>query len=358
VSTLRAGAVPAQRVAGDHVVPTESCLPEHVASVGGKAVGLGSLLRAGQRVPASFVVSAGAYRDFVRSEPHRMSAAVREAIARAYSSLSERHGGELTVAVRSSATVEDAAEASWAGQFQTFLGIRGADEVVASVEQCWAAAMAPHVGAYRADRRVDADGVDGRGVDGDGVDGDGVDGDGGVAVIVQELVDARISGVMFTQHPQTGDRSLVVIESSYGLGEAVVGGEVTPDLIAVNKITGQRHHARVGAKHREHRLGPDRRGVQAVPVDPQRQQDWSISEPEVAALVTMAAELEARLGRGLDVEWAVGATGNGAGGESMFALQVRPITVSHARPQTSAGQHRDPIDHILGRLSGPRGEDR
>jgi pyruvate,water dikinase len=343
VSALRAGAVPVQRVAGDHVVPTESCLPEHVANVGGKAVGLGSLLRAGQRVPASFVVTADAYRDFVRSAPHRMSTAVRDAIARSYSSLSERRGGELTVAVRSSATVEDAAEASWAGQFQTFLGIRGADEVLASVEQCWAAAMAPHVGAYRADRRVDEDSVDG---------------DSGVAVIVQELVDARISGVMFTQHPQTGDRSLVVIESSYGLGEAVVGGEVTPDLIAVNKITGQRHHARVGAKHREHRLGPDRRGVQAVPVDSQRQQDWSISEPEVEALVTMAAELEARLGRGLDVEWAIGATENGAGEESMFALQARPITVSHAKPQTSAGQHRDPIDHILGRLSGLPGEDR
>jgi pyruvate,water dikinase len=303
-----------------------------VADVGGKAVGLGSLLQAGQRVPASFVITAGAYRDFVRSRPHRMSTAAREAIVRAYSSLSERHGAELTVAVRSSATVEDAAEASWAGQFQTFLGIGGTDEVLASVEQCWAAALAPHVGAYRAGRRVDED--------------------GGVAVIVQELVDARASGVMFTQHPTTGDRSLVVIESSYGLGEAVVGGEVTPDLIEVNKITGQRHHARLGAKHREHRLTPDRRGVQSILVDPRRQQDWSISEQEVAALVTIAAELEARLGRGLDVEWAIGATETGGGEESMFALQVRPITVSQARPQTPAGPHRDSIDHILGLLSG------
>ena len=332
MTALHAGGVSVPRVAGDHVVATESCLPEHVADVGGKAVGLASLLQAGQRVPASFVITAGAYRDFVRSRPHRMSTAVREAIARAYSSLSERGGAELTVAVRSSATVEDAAEASWAGQFQTFLGISGTDEVLASVEQCWAAALAPHVGAYRAGRRVDED--------------------GGVAVIVQELVNARISGVMFTQHPKTGDRSLVVIESSYGLGEAVVGGEVTPDLIEVNKITGQRHHARLGAKHREHRLTPDRRGVQSILVDPQRQQDWSISEQEVAALVTMAAELEARLGRGLDVEWAIGATENGDGEESMFALQVRPITVKHARPQTSAGQHRDSIDHILGLLSG------
>lgn len=340
MTALHAAGAPVPRAARDHVVATESCLPEHVAEVGGKAAGLGSLLRAGQRVPASFVVTTAAYRDFVRSRPHRMSTAVREAIARAYSSLSERSGRDVTVAVRSSATVEDAAEASWAGQFQTFLGISGADEVLASVEQCWIDAMAPHVGAYRADRRVD--------------------GDGGVAVIVQELVDARISGVMFSQHPKNGDRSLIVIESSYGLGEAVVGGEVTPDLIEINKITGQRHHARLGAKHREHRLTPDRRGVQSIPVDAERQQDWSISEQEVAALVTMAAELEARLGRGLDVEWAIGSTDSGDGEESMFALQVRPITVRHARPSVSAGRHRDSIDHILGRLSGrhPRGDAR
>jgi phosphoenolpyruvate synthase/pyruvate phosphate dikinase len=338
MTALQARGVPVTAVAGDHVVATEGCLPAHVADVGGKAVGLGSLLRAGQRVPASFVITVGAYRDFVRSRPHKMSGAVREAIARAYSSLIERHGAELTVAVRSSATVEDAAEASWAGQFQTFLGVCGVDDVLARVEQCWASALAPHVGAYGASRRVDED--------------------GGVAVIVQELVDARAAGVMFTQHPKNGDRSLVVIESSYGLGEAVVGGEVTPDLIEVNKITGQRHHARLGAKHREHSLTPDRRGVRSIPVDPQRQQDWSISEREVAALVTMAAELEARLGGGLDVEWAIGATGKGGGEDSLFALQVRRITVKHARPQTSAGQYRDSIDHILGRLSGrqPRGD--
>jgi phosphoenolpyruvate synthase/pyruvate phosphate dikinase len=343
MTALRAGDMPVPSSVGNHVVATESCLPDDVAEVGGKAVGLGSLLRAGQRVPASFVVTAAAYRDWVRSPADGMNPAVREAIARAYSSLSplsEGSGGDVTVAIRSSATVEDAAEASWAGQFQTFLGICGADEVLASVEQCWADAMAPHVDAYRADRRVE--------------------GDGGVAVIVQELVDARISGVMFTQHPRNGDRSLVVIESSYGLGEAVVGGEVTPDLIEINKITGQRHHARLGAKHREHRLTPDRSGVQSIPVDAERQQDWSISEQEVGELVTMAAELEARLGRGLDVEWAIGSTDSGDGEESLFALQVRPITVGQGKPRASARHHLDTIDHILGRLSGrhPGGDTR
>ena len=341
MTALRAGGILGLDVGAGYVAVTEGCLAEHVAVVGGKAVGLGSLLRAGQRVPPSFVVTASAYREYVRSQPHTLSRAVRESVAQAYSALSERAGGDLTVAVRSSAAVEDSAQASWAGQFQTFLGVRGIDEVLERIEQCWAAALAPHVGAYGADRQI----------------GDGGD-DGGVAVIVQELVDARAAGVMFTQHPKTGDRSLVVIESSYGLGEAVVGGEVTPDLFEVNKITRQRHSSRLGTKQTEYRLTRDGRDIQAAPVDPERQQEWSISEQEVTALVAMAAELEGRLGRGLDVEWAIGTTGSTEGEEATFALQVRPITVQPAsavppsRAGVPAGQNRDSIDHILGRLAG------
>jgi pyruvate,water dikinase len=314
----------------DHVAVTETCRPEHVGEVGGKAVGLGSLLRAGQRVPPSFVVTAGAYREYVRSRPRELSPAARESIRRSYSSLGQRHGAELAVAVRSSATVEDSAEASWAGQFRTFLGASGADDVLAQVEQCWAAALDPHVGAYRA--------------------GHGSGDDGGVAVIVQELVDARSAGVMFTQHPKTGDRSLIVIESSYGLGEAVVGGEIVPDLFEINKITGQCHRSRLGTKQAEHRLAGGR--VQTIPVDAARQQEWSISEAEVTALTAMAAELEAKLGRGLDVEWAIGATGSTGGQEALFALQVRPITVAPPAHGTAAGPDRDAIGHILGRLAG------
>ncbi|HEY4463901.1 MAG TPA: PEP/pyruvate-binding domain-containing protein [Streptosporangiaceae bacterium] len=330
---------PAGMIRGrDHVAVTETCRPEDAGEVGGKAVGLGSLLRAGQRVPPSFVVTAAAYREYVRSRPRALSPAARESIRRCYLSLCERHGTDLVVAVRSSATVEDSAEASWAGQFRTFLGASGADDVIAQVEECWAAALDPRVGAYRAGHRP----------------GDDAGNDGGVAVIVQELVDARSAGVMFTQHPKTGDRSLVVIESSYGLGEAVVGGEVVPDLLEINKITGQRHRAHLGAKQVEHRLvaGSGRGGgVQEVPVDPARQQEWSISEPEVSALAAMAADLEARLGRGLDVEWAIGATGSTGGAEALFALQVRPITVAPP-PHAPAGKDRDAIGHILGRLAG------
>ena len=107
------------------------CLPEQVGEVGGKAVGLGSLLRAGQRVPASFVVTAGAYREYLRTQPRGLPAPLRASIAGAYAALCEQHGTDVAVAVRSSATVEDSAEASWAGQFQTYLGVSGAGEVLA-----------------------------------------------------------------------------------------------------------------------------------------------------------------------------------------------------------------------------------
>lgn len=323
------------RVGHDYVMETAGCLPEHVAEVGGKAVGLGRLLRAGQRVPASFVVGVSAYVEWAATGGGAVSPPLRAAVADAYGALCEAAGAEIPVAVRSSATIEDSSEASCAGQFRTFLGATGADEVTDQIEQCWASAYAPHVGAYRGERLQQEAG------------------EAAVAVIVQELVDARVAGVLFTQHPRTGDRSLLVIEASYGLGEAVVGGEVTPDLFEVNKITRQIHERSLGAKPHEHRLVPGGRSVTTLEVSPERQQSWSIDEGEIAALVAMASELEASLGRGLDVEWAIGTAAGGR--EELFALQVRPITVNPLHHGVESGPQTDAIDLILGRLAGSAG---
>ena len=158
---------------------------------------------------------------------------------------------------------------------------------------------------------------------------------------------------MFTQHPRTGDRSLIVIESSYGLGEAVVGGEVTPDLFEVNRITRRIHDSRAGMKPFEHRLAPDGRSVRTLPVDHGREQAWSISEDKVMALLALAGELEGKLGRGLDVEWAIGTTAGGESEEALYALQVRPITTGPQRPP-AASPNLGAVDHILGRLAGQR----
>ena len=126
---------------------------------------------------------------------------------------------------------------------------------------------------------------------------------------------------------------------------------MTPDLFEVNKVTLQIHHSSLGTKTLEHRLAPDGRGVRIVPVKPQRQQAWAISDEEVMALLVMAGKLEARLGRGLDVEWAIDTTRSSGATEALFALQVRPITVD-ARAGSGPAPHPDAIDQILGRFAG------
>ncbi len=326
-----------------YVVATAECHPADITRVGGKAIGLGRLIRAGQRVPSSFVVSADAYLEYVGAlSPDldgSMPAAIAEEIVSAYRGLCEAQGtSELTVAVRSSATIEDSTEASCAGQFRTFLGATGADEVLREVERCFLSAFEPHVDSYRAHRSIASD-------------------DEGVAVVVQELVSARASGVMFTRHPRTGDRSLVVVESSYGLGEAVVGGEVTPDLFEVNKITGHVHERMLGSKATEHDLTPDGRSVETRPVDEDRRSAWSISDEEIEALVQVGRDLEQQIGRGLDIEWAIGRTVGTGAAEELFVLQVRPITVDpkHANAGVVVAQNgrvHNPIDVVLGRLAG------
>ena len=328
------------RALNPFVRATIDCAPEHVSLVGGKAVGLGSLLRAGQRVPASFVVTCDAFADFVASGDAegagKLRDEVRQALADGYDALCAERQATVTVAVRSSATAEDSRDASFAGQFRTYLGARGTESVIEQIEQCWVTATSAHVDSYRRDRLNGAD-------------------EHAIAVIVQELVHARASGVMFTQHPRTGDRSLVVIESSHGLGEAVVGGEVVPDLFELNKITGQVHDRRLGTKVVEHLLAEDGASVHTRPVELERQQAWSISDDEIAALLSMAADLEAALGRGLDIEWAIGSTGTEPDEVALFALQVRPITVEVAAGPTSTAADKNPIDLVLGRLSRHHG---
>jgi pyruvate,water dikinase len=316
------------------VLATEACTADLVTIVGGKAVGLGSLIRSGQNVPASFVVSASAYADYARWQEGGGTGVPPELAAEivlAYRGLCEQQQSEVVVAVRSSATVEDSSDSSCAGQFSTYLGVTGDGDVLDAVERCWRSALAPHVDAYRQARQIDADGE-------------------GVAVVVQELVDAQTAGVMFTRHPRTGDRSLVVVEASYGLGEAVVGGEVVPDLFELNKVTGRLQARVLGSKPFEHRLSHDGHSVETVAVDPARQAAWSIGDETLESLLEMARQLESTIGRGLDIEWAIGSTRSDTSETELFALQVRPITVG--RPGAPFVASGSPVDIVLGRLAG------
>ncbi|MEV0230580.1 PEP/pyruvate-binding domain-containing protein, partial [Nonomuraea sp. NPDC050786] len=206
------------------VLPLDDAAAD-LATVGGKGASLARLARAGLPVPGGFHITTGAYRAFVSAfgeeiahaeearglfAGHDMPAEIAAEIRRAYEAL----GDDVAVAVRSSATAEDLPDMSFAGQQDTFLNVRG-EALLDAVKRCWASLWNPRAIAYREQNGVPHDGV-------------------ALAVVVQELVEAESAGVMFTADPVTGNRDEIVVNASWGLGEAVVGGQVTPDTVVVS----------------------------------------------------------------------------------------------------------------------------
>src|SRR5690349_14926590 len=204
-----------------------------VPEVGGKAANLGVLLAAGLPVPPGFCLTTAAYRrvaDAVGVEPsepaeqtrRRLETAaipedITEAVLAAYAGLGGTTGlgGDMPVAVRSSATAEDLPDASFAGQLDTYLNVAGPDALLDAVRRCWASLWTDRAVAYREEHGMEQRPA-------------------GIAVVVQEMVDATVSGVMFTANPVTGRRREIVINAAPGLGEAVVSGEVNPDQFTVD----------------------------------------------------------------------------------------------------------------------------
>jgi len=239
-------------------------------------------------------------------------------------------GADDPVAVRSSATTEDSADASFAGLQDTYLWVKGATETVAAVRRCWASLYsAPSLG-YRLKHAMPEAGV-------------------AMGVVVQRMVDARSAGVMFTRSPTSGDRSVVTIEASWGLGSAVVGGEVTPDRFVIGKITREISSRTISDKRIEHIPAPSG-GVQEAAVDEPRRQAPAVSDDELMVLADLAKIVEALYGRPQDIEWAIERdTGE------IFLLQSRPETVwanrdraPVAKPAASA------MDHVLNLFGGKR----
>jgi pyruvate,water dikinase len=339
-----------------------------VAAVGGKGASLGELLRAGIRVPTGFSVTTAAFRQAVEHlvvggqpiparvaaldpadagtlaavsaelraavESAPLPAEVAEAVTRAYAALCEECGDpSLPVAVRSSATSEDSAEASFAGLQDTYLWVRGADSVLEHVRRCWASLYSVESVTYRLRRAIPED-------------------DLGMAVVVQRMVGARSSGVMFTRSPLSGDRSVVAIDASWGLGSAVVSGDVTPDSFIVSKVTGEMKKA-VATKTRWHRPDPSGYGVVETDVPGELQDKPSISDDEIAELVAIARTVEAHYGCPQDIEWAVAETA--PAGENVFLLQSRPETVWAEKDSIrKAAPAARPFDHVLNLLGGRR----
>ncbi|GAB4443882.1 MAG: hypothetical protein OHK0015_44580 [Chloroflexi bacterium OHK40] len=333
-------------VPAPHVLPFEQCSQDDFALVGGKCASLGAMLNAGAPVPPGFAVTTAAYRAMLEAEGVRelltqmisgdvhseelTSQAIRAliestpipgpveaAIRDSYAALCARVGvADLPVAVRSSATAEDLPNASFAGQQDTFLWIVGADAVVAHVRKCWSSLFTTRAIAYRIDHGIDHEQVL-------------------MSVAVQKMVKARAAGVAMTLNPLTGDRSKIVIDSSWGLGELVVSGEVTPDNFVVDKVMLEVVGRKVVAKPIELVADAEGRRIVQREVESARQSQPSLSNEELLAVARLAKRAERHYGTPQDIEWAVDA--DLPAGENVVLLQSRPETVwSQKAPPHSA----------------------
>ena len=305
--------------------------------VGGKGRSLVRLVGAGYPVPPGFVVASAAYRGFVAAHglENRILELARPAVVdgmvsfegastdirrlfdeadlaeelvdlvgRAYTGLAPV--GEAAVAVRSSANAEDLPEASFAGQQETYLNVRGAQAVAEAVKDCWASLWTPQAMNYRHEMGIDHGSV-------------------AMAVVVQVMVPAEVSGILFTANPATGERGEMVVNASFGLGEAVVGGQVTPDTFVIDRETLAPKETVLGTKDRMV-VAEAGQGTRIEAVPEERQGAASLAEVRVAELARLAVEVERTFdGVPQDIEWACGESAGDAT-DRLWILQSRPIT--------------------------------
>ena len=298
----------------------------NIAQVGGKGASLARMAIAGLPVPTGFYVTTNSYRRFVEAngiQPRLLDALngkdftdhatlesvslliqsyftdgcipaeVENAISAAYSTLMG-----IPVAVRSSATAEDLPEASFAGQQETYLNICGIDAVLDSVKKCWASLWTARAIAYRAQYHICPEAV-------------------ALAVVVQELVFADAAGVMFTANPINGKRNEIMITATWGLGESIVSGVVTPDTLTVSKLTGRMIRKDIAEK--QVMTIRTESGTAEVPVPKSQKKKSVLTDAQVAELAKLAVQIEKLYQMPMDIEWTLA--------ENKFAIvQARPIT--------------------------------
>jgi pyruvate,water dikinase len=328
--------------------------------VGGKGGSLGELQRAGITVPPGFVVKTSAFERVMdrleRQSPLRArvaalpgrdlaetSACCAELRARVeeealpddvLADITAAHAtlcgsaGNLPVAVRSSATTEDAADASFAGLQDTYLWVTDLPQTLRRVRSCWASLYSVESVVYRRNRGMPETGV-------------------AMAVVVQKMVNARSAGVMFTRSPVTGDRSVVTVEGSWGLGSAVVGGEVTPDRWVLGKIAGDISVRDISEKLIQH-VPAAKGGTETIEVPAALRTVPCMSDEQLQALRMIARRVERHYGRPQDIEWAL----ESESGEIRL-LQSRPETVWSAKEAAPiARASEDPRLHVMSIFGG------
>ena len=290
-----------------------------IALVGGKAASL-SRLAARHRVPPGFCLTTTAYDAWSRTaRPAHLQVgsalprSLRAALHDAYGELARRCGADpLRVAVRSSAIDEDGADASFAGQHETYLNIVGIDAVTEALIGCWSSGRSQRALAYRKGAGLEANGVH-------------------LAVLVQQLVPADAAAVVFSADPVSGRRDQVVIDANFGLGESIVGGSVTPDAYRVDKRSRAVVDRSIGSKAVMHIPVPG--GTREVPVPRPLRAQPVLTDEQCAACAALACSLEAEMGRPVDVECAFH-------DGQLFLLQCRAITRLPSDPSEERASHR------------------
>ncbi|MBN1234777.1 MAG: phosphoenolpyruvate synthase [Methanotrichaceae archaeon] len=325
----------------DAVVWLEEVGKNDLSVVGGKGASLGEMINIGVPVPGGFAVTAQAFRDFINragiakelfealnvdvnqeTQLHQaektakkliMEAKVPEDIENAiksrYEEMCKREGEQVFVAVRSSATAEDLPDASFAGQQETFLNMRGAEDVFNAVRKCWASLYGARAIFYRVEQGFEHDKVN-------------------LSAIVQKMVDSEKSGVMFSSQPSTGE-PLVVIEGAWGLGESVVSGSVSPDNFVVDRKTRNIVSKYIATKEIMIIRDPKTQKTVTVPVPAEKKDAIVLTDNEAIELSKYAEILEKHYGIPQDIEW-------GVEKNKIYILQSRPITTINNGKKTEA----------------------
>ncbi len=310
-----------------------------IGLVGGKGANLGELTQAGLPVPHGFCVTSAAYQDFIchtgldilimnslatirldnpediQSKSGLIQSAILSApilpqitdeVSASYHQLLNQTSSGTPLAVRSSATAEDQANASFAGQLETYLNIRGIPALLEHIKLCWASLWAERVVSYITNQGLDHHSVS-------------------MSVVVQAMIPSEISGVLFTANPVTGRRDEVVMNSSWGLGEAIVSGLVTPDTIIARKSDGGIINRQIGVKELMVAYAAEG-GTEELPVPDELRTVASLSDQQVVKLTLLANRIEAFYNKPQDIEW-------GYYNGDLYLLQSRPITTLAQQPE-------------------------
>lgn len=350
------------------VVTFDALTEELKPFVGGKCASLGTMSQAGLPVPPGFAVTTSVFaeakglsgsrhdllemiagidlednaqlsrvaeqaRGIVAGWP--IPPAAEDQIRREYAALCELCGvDDIPVAVRSSATSEDSPDASFAGEHDTYLWVRGADAVLDKIRSCWASLYTDRAIAYREEMGYHHDDVD-------------------MSVAVQKMVHPRAAGVAFTLDPTNGDKSGICIDAAWGFGEGVVSGDITPDNFLVDKVLWNINRRIISPKAHAYRLiqtGQADDRISRVELDETTANAPSLTDAEIVAIARLARTAEKHYGCPQDIEWAVDQ--DLPAGEDVVLLQARPETVwSKKRKQVSTGT--DLMTSIVDTLVNP-----